>query len=577
MEGDFAVKIDLENGKPYLSGHKLIKVCFLAYFHVPVHPEHRKYLTFIWNGRVFQFQVLCFGVTNAPFTFDKLGRALRDYLLIKGVRMIIYLDDILVLAQTRSQCLKDAQFVVDTIARLGFFIKRKKCILSPSKHFYFLGYFWDTMEMVCLLPPEKLQNIQNLCRECLTKRNVPVKLLQRLAGCIMAARPAVPMTRARHRSIQRLVLRHFDGTVESGEKKVRLTDPAIEDIEWWISLSIADCSMSMRSIPIWESIRLATDAMDTAIGSVLAGKVMYEELDAFTANRRIAHKEWLAFERTVRSALPELQGKIVTWHVDNMNVRQAWLNSGSVRDHWLCDKVVEMQKLLHEQNTKVVPVYVRSQQHLHADLVSRNKILPDWKLNPIVAAKVFNKYGMPEIDLMATKNSNQTKRYYSALRDNQAEGIDAFTQNWDRFKLAYVFPPVVMVELILNRIFQCKTSSRFILISPWKPKARWFPKILTLALQSPVRFPLSLNTVVDVAGSGCIPRTPTGGKMKFVAWLLSGKGGPKLENCPLGLSRLFSRAGRKLQRSTMEWGSDTTANSAKITTWTRLARLQSTS
>ena len=47
---------------------------------------------------MYQFQVLCFGVTNAPFTFDKLGKAVRDHLLSKGVRMIIYLDDILVLA-----------------------------------------------------------------------------------------------------------------------------------------------------------------------------------------------------------------------------------------------------------------------------------------------------------------------------------------------------------------------------------------------------------------------------------------------------------------------------------------------
>ena len=102
-----------------------------------------------------------------------------------------------------------------------------------------------------------------------------------------------------------------------------------------------------------------------------------------------------------------MQDKVITWHVDNMNVRQAWLNSGSVKDKWLCKKVVEMQIKLHEQNTKIIPVYVRSAQHLHADLVSRNKIMLDWHLSRAVAQKLFSRLGYPQVDLMSTSNSNQ--------------------------------------------------------------------------------------------------------------------------------------------------------------------------
>ena len=77
---------------------------------------------------MYQFQVLCFGIKNAPFAFVKIGEAVRDFLFIKGIRMIIYLDDILVLAQSVSQCVKDAQMVVDTLVDLGFFIKRKNSL-----------------------------------------------------------------------------------------------------------------------------------------------------------------------------------------------------------------------------------------------------------------------------------------------------------------------------------------------------------------------------------------------------------------------------------------------------------------
>ena len=36
-----------------------------AYFAIPIHPDHRKYLRFIWKGQVYQFRVLMFGVALA--------------------------------------------------------------------------------------------------------------------------------------------------------------------------------------------------------------------------------------------------------------------------------------------------------------------------------------------------------------------------------------------------------------------------------------------------------------------------------------------------------------------------------
>ena len=99
-------------------------------------PEHRKYLSFVWNGKIYQFRCLCFGLKNAPFIFDRLGKAVRCYLNLRGIRIIIYLDDILVLASTFGKCLKDAQFVVDTLVRLGFYIKVEKCVFTPSQKFF---------------------------------------------------------------------------------------------------------------------------------------------------------------------------------------------------------------------------------------------------------------------------------------------------------------------------------------------------------------------------------------------------------------------------------------------------------
>ena len=276
----------------------------------------------------------------------------------------------------------------------------------------------------------------------------------------------------------------------------------------------------------------------------------------------------------MKQSLQDLQGKIVCWHVDNQNVKQAWVNTGTIHDKWLCKQVVQMQNIIHRNNTLVIPVYIKSAQHLHADLISRNKVLPDWHLNKTVARKLFNMLGQPEVDLMATSRSNQVPQYYSALLDKEALGVDVFTQNWNMWRLAYVFPNPAMVELILNRIYQCNQTCHFILITPWKPKAPWFPKAVALSVRTPVRLPVSWRTVTDLADSNCIPATSSGGKIKFAAWLLTGRAGQSLEDCPLGLSKLYSRAGRKILRAAMDWVSDITPNIAEGITWTSLLRVQ---
>ena len=108
---------------------------------------------------------------------------------------------------------------------------------------------------------------------------------------------------------------------------------------------------------------------------------------------RISNEEWLVFAWTIRPLLTSLKDSVICWQVDNMNVYQAWLNSGSIRDSWLKKEVVEMQILLHEQNTEVIPVHIRLAQQLHTDLISRKKVMPDWHLDRSIAQKLFQLLG----------------------------------------------------------------------------------------------------------------------------------------------------------------------------------------
>ena len=82
LPGDYMVKLDLQD----------------AYLTVPMHRSVCKYLRFCWKGEVYEFQSLPFGLAPAPLLFTKLLKPLLGFLQERGIRIIIYLDDILILA-----------------------------------------------------------------------------------------------------------------------------------------------------------------------------------------------------------------------------------------------------------------------------------------------------------------------------------------------------------------------------------------------------------------------------------------------------------------------------------------------
>ncbi|XP_059381433.1 uncharacterized protein LOC132116575, partial [Carassius carassius] len=76
-----------------------------AYFHIQIIERHRKFLRFALEGKAYQYRVLPFGLALAPRTFSKCMDAALDPLRLRGVRVLNYLDDWLVLAQVRL-CLR---------------------------------------------------------------------------------------------------------------------------------------------------------------------------------------------------------------------------------------------------------------------------------------------------------------------------------------------------------------------------------------------------------------------------------------------------------------------------------------
>lgn len=64
----FNIVLDLIQRNDYFTKVDLSE----AYFSVPIHEHYRKYLKFQWNGNLYEFSCLPFGLSIAPYLFTKI-------------------------------------------------------------------------------------------------------------------------------------------------------------------------------------------------------------------------------------------------------------------------------------------------------------------------------------------------------------------------------------------------------------------------------------------------------------------------------------------------------------------------
>ena len=102
-----------------------------------------------------------------------------------------------------------------------------------------------------------------------------------------------------------------------------------------------------------------------------------------------------------------------------------------------------------------------------ADMESRSmRDRSDWKLDRRIFLEVNRRYGPLEVDLFASRLTNQCRCYFSWRPDPFAEATDAFLQDW-RIMRGFANPPWNLVPRVLRKAQSQEAD--VILIAPiWK-------------------------------------------------------------------------------------------------------------
>ena len=214
--GDYLVKIDLKD----------------AYLTVPIWKGHQKYSRFLWKETLLEFACLPFGLATAPRVFTKLMKPVVAMLRQRGVRLIIYLDDMLIMAESTSLALHHAASALNLLESLGFVVNYHKSQLIPSQQIEFLGFLVDSVTLLLQLPGEKLQKIRKRCQQLLNVGETSIRELSKFLDLQTSSIQAVFPASLHYRHLQRLKNLSLN-TLQYYDAIIPLDSQVKEELVWW--------------------------------------------------------------------------------------------------------------------------------------------------------------------------------------------------------------------------------------------------------------------------------------------------------------------------------------------------------
>ena len=109
-----------------------------AYYSVPIDEQNKKFLCFMWDRQLWQFDCLPNGLALAPRKFTKLLKPVFAHLRQQGHISTAFLDDFLLLAESELACVDNIQATVQLLRSLGFIVHPDKSVLIPSQTIQYL-------------------------------------------------------------------------------------------------------------------------------------------------------------------------------------------------------------------------------------------------------------------------------------------------------------------------------------------------------------------------------------------------------------------------------------------------------
>ncbi|XP_046550436.1 uncharacterized protein LOC124260221 [Haliotis rubra] len=175
-----------------------------AYLHVPIYHHHRKYLRFFFKGSHYQWKMLPFGISTAPWLFTRITSPITWFLHLRGIDFDPYIDDCLMNHLDPQLLHKQMHFAI-RLLQLGWIINMDKSHLELSQELMFVGGLFLTHCDLVRIPLDRWRKIVSFASPGLSQPLV-LREWQSLLGLLTSAQDLMLRGRLMLRPLQRFLL-----------------------------------------------------------------------------------------------------------------------------------------------------------------------------------------------------------------------------------------------------------------------------------------------------------------------------------------------------------------------------------
>ncbi|KAG2223257.1 hypothetical protein INT45_006983 [Circinella minor] len=212
------------------------------------------------------------------------------------------------------------------------------------------------------------------------------------------------------------------------------------------------------------------------------------EYGKFAGNWTKIEKEFSINVRELKTIAIALQIHINKFNINNQQIKIFSDNTTALKytkknrgtaSEILQELALEIHELCLKNNLNVDYEHIAGIKNIVADRLSRRGIeqtpIYQWTLPQKMFQKICKKWGTRTIDGFASNQDKRIPRYWSQGPDPQAEGIDAFQQDWPKRGL-YLHPPWRLIPQVLRKAVQEKIEEAVLITPQWKTQF-WWPLI----------------------------------------------------------------------------------------------------
>lgn len=438
-----------------------------GYHHVDIHPSSQPFLGFQWDGRYYMFTVLPFGLSTACYIFTKLLRPLVAHWRSKGIRVVVYIDDGIVVAQGRDRARHCSQIIKDTLDAAGFVTNPAKCQWVPQCSGQWLGFSINLHEGSIAIPEGKVQCLKDQLLAARTKHCMSAKFLAGIVGRIISMGLGLgPIVRLRTRSLYALL-----ESRSSWYDSLEINADAKAELEFWLSGIDVYNGQSIWRAP--SAVRVVySDASSTGYGGYVVEHGCCVAQGQWDVNECVKSSTWrelAAVARVLGSVAGRLANHRVRWFTDNQNVVRIITVGSRIEELQAQAMIIFKLALCHQ--ISIEPEWIPREQNELADYISRIIDYDDWSINPAVFGMLDAYWGPHTVDRFAHDQNAQLERFNSKYWCPGTEAVDAFTVNWQG-ENNWWCPPIGLVPRVLQHASNCMCEGTLI-IPHWRSAPFW--------------------------------------------------------------------------------------------------------